>query len=42
MPREVRDEIIYQVINFNGCAVESMEMDSFIPLFMIDVITYPC
>ena len=42
-PNTVWDEITYPLQNFNGCTVEVSEwISSFIPHFILDVITYPC
>ena len=38
-----RDEITYPFPNFNGATVEVWEwISNFIPLFTVQIITYPC
>ena len=40
---EMRDEITYPFLNFNGATVEVQEwISNFIPYFTRQVITYPC
>ena len=42
MPCDVWNEITYPIPNFNDGTIEDMELKSnFIPLFMINVTTYP-
>ena len=42
MPSQMQDEITYPFPNFNGVTAEGLEwINNYIPLFIMDVITYP-
>ena len=43
MSSKMWDKITYPFLNFKSVTIEVLEwISNFIPLFMMDVITYPC